>query len=147
MDKIDLFHNSSEIKVDLQIDLIKELKNRAGVILGFNIVFLSIIFTNNKSLFEGVNRIPLYFILFSTFLLFCCLFVTNFSRSPEPSKFYTTCKNKKIRVIKEHLIEELNEDFKDNKKQIGSLRTLINLAIWIELISIMFLTTNIFPII
>jgi len=147
MGKIDLFRASSETKVDLQLDIIKELKNRAGVILGFNIIFLSIIFTNDKSLFNGINKISLYFILFSTFLLFCCLFVTNFSRSPEPKRFYESYRDKKEEIIKQHLIEELNEDFKDNKKQIGSLRTIINLAIWIELISIMFLTTNIFPII
>jgi hypothetical protein len=146
MDKLDIFHSISESKVNLQLDLIKELKNRAGVILGFNVIFLSIIFTNDKTIFDGLNKMPLYFILFSTFLLFCCLFVINNAKSPEPKKFYENYKDREIKDIKEHLISKLNQDYLDNQKQMSSLRTLINLAIWIEVVAVIFLTTKLFPI-
>jgi hypothetical protein len=145
VDNLELFSKISESKVNLQLDIVKELKNRAGVILGFNIIFLSVIFTNEKSVFDGINKIPLYFILFSTFLLFYCLFVTSHSKSPEPKRFYEKFKTEKLEKIREQLIKDLNQEFLDNKKQINSLKTLINFAIWIEVVVIMFLITNLFP--
>jgi len=146
-DNLEIFYKISESKVNLQLDIIKELKTRAGILLGFNVIFLSIIFTNDRGIFSGINKIPLYFILLSAFLLFRCLLVTKHSKSPEPSKFYHNFREKSIKKIKERLIKELNQDFLDNKKQINSLRALINLAIWIEIVAIIFLTSKLFPLI
>ena len=142
----EIFEKVSESKVNLQIDSIKELKSRAGVLLGFTALFLSILLTN-REIFFTINKTPLYLILFSFFLFSCCLFVKNYAKSPKPKEFYEKFKEKPINEIKEHLIQELNQDFEENAKQIKSLRKIINLAIWIEVIAIMLLTAFLFPLI
>lgn len=143
----EIFERISESKVNLQLDTIKELKNRAGVLLGFTALFLSIVLTSKDSIFSSINKAPLYLILLSFFLFSCCLFVKNYSKSPKPKEFYEKFKDKPLTEIRKHLIEELNQDFEDNNKQIKALRKIINFAIWVEVIAIMLLTAFLFPLI
>lgn len=148
---LDIFKEVSLLKVRLQMDSISELKNRAGILLGFTIAFLGFILSNehimevtNLSFF---NKIPVYLILFSAFLFLLGLVVKNYSFSPKPNLFYEQLKEKTKKNIMEHLIKDLIDDFKDNDKEIIGLKKIINTGIFVEIIAIIWLVKLFIPII
>jgi hypothetical protein len=146
-----IFREITENKVNLQLESIKELKNRAGVLLGFTVAFLGFILSSENAreiiLSRWYNPLPLYLILFSLFMLLAALVVKNYCKSPDPRKLYPKFKNKGGEEIKQHLIEEYIKDFDENSKEIGSLRTIINVSILIELVAVVWLVQILIPII
>lgn len=131
-------------KVKTQIDVIQELKRRSGILLGFTIAFLGFILSN-KTVTEAlkqnwVNLIPIYLILFSLFLFILSLVVKTYSFSPDPLKLYNAFKDKEdIEEIDEKIIKRLNEDWKENTREIKGLRKLINWGIFIDAVSVVWI--------
>lgn len=149
MSKFNIFKEVSLYKVRLQMQSISELKTRAGVLLGFTIAFVGFVISNdiiretiNKSF---INKVPIILISFSLYLFLLALVVRNFYFSPEPDSFYKKLGGKEEKEVIKHLIKDLNDDFKDNQKEINGLSKIINLGIFVDLIGITWLIFLLIP--
>lgn len=139
-EKLDLFLETAIRQVKIQFDNFIELKNRAGIFLGFSIVLLGFIISNEtiiitvKSSF--FNAIPLILILLSIMIFMNILIVQHFNISPNPKHIYTVLKDKEPTQIKEKILECVNDDYIKNRDDIQKIGNQINWGILLEFIAI-----------
>lgn len=148
MNKEELFQSIATSQVSLQLESIKELKSRAGVMLGFTIAFIGLILSNDtvrtQIVSNKLNIIPMLGLLFCLYAQINTLIAKAYNFSPDPVLLYKYYKNKNLKEIQIKVISDLNKDFKENKKEINDLRKLLNVGVITEAVVVIWLLVVIF---
>lgn len=117
------------LKLDDQLDSVKSLDNKAGIIVSFSGVILTILLTsdtlNKGSRYAAVSAI---FVFIASLLSLTVLLVRSYKRDPHPRNFYTRYAKKKHIETLEVLAGSFITSFEKNEKKVTIKKWLINFA-------------------
>ncbi|ODS40781.1 hypothetical protein BEH94_10885 [Candidatus Altiarchaeales archaeon WOR_SM1_SCG] len=132
-DTLDLIYHETKDQLKNQFQALENLNTKASIILGFVAVLLGIIFTNkpimacHRYCFFIMALILFFISLFSAFFAYK---VEDYRLGPDPDALYEHYRTDESDEVKEQVIVNFIESFKENQKRIGKRADRVNVSIF-----------------
>jgi len=126
IETLKIIYESVKEQLNLQIQLIDSLDTKAGVLIGFNGIILSIMLTLYNKVFIPLFIVGVIFFLVSMLIAYMGYKTEKFRRDPDPKKLRIKYSSKTVREITEVLIDNMIASFEENSNKIKQKAGFIN---------------------
>lgn len=141
-DSIEFIYQTIKEKVDLAFEDIEHIETKAGILIGFNGVIISLALNIVERVYSPLFIASILFFLFALLLNFMSFRTKKYRRDPNPRALMERYWNSPKREIVEKLIANLAECHKHNEDIISPAARWLNYSMFLTSAGLTFLIAS-----